>query len=211
MRVGWKVNKEKNLADKYLHSAGQGAKNANHFLIQTLLFTKVSLFLLWLISHITSSSCSLAWQRASWECSLLFQGQFLWRVHREQPLLAFVKKHFNEATDRWSSKEQGSIAGKWVTEPSAPFIQYSPSQFTDRAAETEKKGHLSNVYTRISVSHWPLSYSDVKQLLTPVLKPMQQWCNVCCINNPWDKHFITNSLYYLSIRELKKLWDLLWE
>lgn len=33
-------------------------------------------------------------------------------------------KHFNEATDRWSLKEEGSIAGQRVPEPSHPFTQF---------------------------------------------------------------------------------------
>lgn len=76
----------------------------------------------------------------------------------------------------------------------------------------EKKRHLSNVYTGISVSHWPLFYSDAKQRLTFVLKPMLaivQWCKVCCINNPCNKHLSqTVCIIYLSIRELKKLWGI---
>lgn len=159
-----------------------------------------------------SSSCSLAWQRATGllrELALISRTVSMVSSQRAASA-RLCKKHFNEATDRWSSKEQGSIAGKWAPEPSAPFIQHSPSQLTDRAAGRGKKD-ISQMFIQEYVSHWPLFYSDVKQLLTPVLKPVLQWCNVCCINNPWDKHFITNRLYYLSIRELKKLWDLLWE
>ena len=103
--------------------------------------------------------------RASGECSLFPQGQFLWQVHC-LPLW----KHFNEATDRWSSKEQGSVAEKWVTEPSDPFTPYSPSSLTDKTGERRRKRHFLHAYMGMSVSHWFLLFSDAKQLLTLVPK-----------------------------------------
>lgn len=63
----------------------------------------------------------------------------------------------------------------------------------------------------MSVSHWPLLYSDAKQLLTSVLKPMLQWCKVCCINNPWDKHLLQTACIIYLLGSLRSWGDLLWE
>lgn len=44
-----------------------------------------------------------------------------------------------------SSKEQGSITGKLATEPSTPFIQYSPFQLSDRVGEIKERGKKASL------------------------------------------------------------------
>lgn len=186
---------EKELLNKNIQRAGEKENEADHlfcsfpFSIRPLLLTEVGL--LWLISH---SVFFLLIGRAEGyrppeNAHSYFKDSF-YSEFRERSHCSPLWKHFNEPTDRWSSKEQGSIAGKWAPELSAPFIQYSPSQVADRVWETEQKEEdvLSRVYTGISVSHWllfKLIFTAVVKLMIAVL----QWCNVCCINNPWDKHF----------------------
>lgn len=63
-----------------------------------------------------------------------------------------------------SSKERGSITGKLATQPSTPFIQYSPFQLSDRVGEIkeeEKKG-ISQMF----IQEYPF-HTDLNSMQMP--------------------------------------------